>query len=79
MALPAGGYQKACTGSVTIFQGTRGSRPWHAPGGTCWDLLLAHPVGSWPLVGRGGMWQGRRQVVSSQEAPFRHLTNSLQL
>ena len=39
--------------------------------------MLGPAIGSpgWVLAsGRGGMWQGRRQVVSSQEAPFKHLT-----
>lgn len=39
---------------MTVLQGTRGSRPWLALGGTCWGLLLAHPTQSWPT----GRWVG---------------------
>lgn len=51
---------------MIVLQGTRGSRPWHAPGGTCWGLLLAHSVQSWPVGGWGyGKAEVRRWVTKN--------------
>lgn len=36
-----------CAGSVTVLQGTRGSRPWLAPGGTCRGGTVVSP--NWVL------------------------------